>query len=123
MKNLILTVCGCILLALAAVGIFVPVLPTTPFVLVASACFSVANPRLRHWLEHNRAFGPLLLRWRTGEGLSKAHRIRAIALLWASLAISAIASHKLWVTGLLAVIGVCVTVHLLVVRRGKAKSE
>lgn len=55
--------CGVLALILAAIGVVLPGLPTTPLVLVAGACFVRASPRAHAWLLRNRTFGPLLAEW------------------------------------------------------------
>ena len=52
-------------LALGVIGIFVPVLPTTPFVLLAAGCYARASTRLHGWLLRSRAFGPMIREWET----------------------------------------------------------
>lgn len=54
---------GFLFLALAAAGVFLPVLPTTPFVLLAAACFARSSPRWHAWILANPAFGPLIRDW------------------------------------------------------------
>lgn len=61
--RLLLWACGVVALILGAVGVVVPGLPTTPFVLLAGACFVRASPRAHAWLLRNRTFGPLLREW------------------------------------------------------------
>lgn len=55
---------GFVSLGLGVVGIFLPILPTTPFVLVSAWCFSRSSPRFQSWLIHHRQFGPLIQNWR-----------------------------------------------------------
>lgn len=59
----LLWVCGVAALLLGAIGIVVPGLPTTPFVLLAGSCFVRASPRAHGWLLRNKTFGPLLREW------------------------------------------------------------
>lgn len=63
MKNLFLLLCGHVFLALGIAGAFLPVLPTTPFLLLAAFCYSRSNPRLLHWLKNHKVFGPPLNDW------------------------------------------------------------
>lgn len=116
MKRYVLIACGCILLALGAVGSLVPVLPTTPFVLLAATCFSASSPRAYQLLVRNRFFGPYIEHYRTGGGISKAAKARGIIVLWAMLIISVVASRKLWLAPILALVGIGVTIHLLLIR-------
>lgn len=59
----LLLAAGLLFLALGAVGIFLPLLPTTPFLLLAAACFSRSSRRMHAWLLQNRLFGPILREW------------------------------------------------------------
>lgn len=57
------TLLGLLLLMLAAIGVALPLLPTTPFVLLAAACFAKSSPRLHQWLLNSELFGPILADW------------------------------------------------------------
>jgi uncharacterized membrane protein YbaN (DUF454 family) len=59
----LLVTCGFVFVGLAAVGAVLPVLPTTPLLLVAAACFARSSPRFYNWLLANRVFGPLIREW------------------------------------------------------------
>jgi uncharacterized membrane protein YbaN (DUF454 family) len=116
MKRTILTVCGCLLLALGAVGIIVPVLPTTPFVLLAAGCFSASSPKAYRLLRRSRFFGPYIEHYKNGGGITKAAKARGIILLWALLVISAIVFWKPWLTPVLGAVGIGFTLHLLLIK-------
>lgn len=84
----LLLVCGWIAVGLAALGVFLPLLPTTPFLLLAVACFARSSPKGHRWLLRHRWFGPLLRAWRTGEGLPVRARVVVLLVLWTSLGLS-----------------------------------
>jgi uncharacterized membrane protein YbaN (DUF454 family) len=77
---------GVLALVVGAIGVFLPGLPTTPFVLLAGACFIRASPRAHAWLLRNRMFGPLLQEWEAHHSLPR--RIKHIALLTMALTMS-----------------------------------
>jgi uncharacterized protein len=75
----VLWVAGTFALLLGIIGIVVPGLPTTPFVLLAGACYMRASPRAHAWLLRNRTFGPILREWERHH--SVAPRVKRIALV------------------------------------------
>lgn len=72
-----LVAAGLVCLVLAAAGAILPLLPTTPLVLVAAACFARSSPRLDAWLLRHRVFGPLIREWRTHGAIPR--RVKWIA--------------------------------------------
>ena len=68
---------GWISLALGALGVILPLLPTTPFVLLAAYCFSKSSPRLHHWLLHQPHLGPMIQNWEQYGSISKRAKITA----------------------------------------------
>ena len=94
----------------------VPVLPTTPLVLAAAACFGKASPRFEGWLLRNPVFGPYIENHRNHVGVSKLHKYGAIGFLWAGLGVSAILVDTWWVLLILAVVGIAVTIHLAMLK-------
>ena len=114
--KLLLTCAGFLLLALGAVGVFLTMLPTTPFVLLAAACFGSASPRLYHWLAETRYFGPFIENYRNKTGVPAPTKATALVFLWAMLLLSMALSKKLWVTALLALVGATVTAHILLLK-------
>lgn len=75
---------GLLMTALGIVGAFLPLLPTTPFLLVAVWCFSRSSPRLEHWLLNHRTLGPPLSNWRREGAISGRTKVVAICLIIAS---------------------------------------
>jgi uncharacterized membrane protein YbaN (DUF454 family) len=67
----LLWLAGSLSLGLGIVGVVVPGLPTTPFVLLAAACYAKASPRLHGWLREHRFFGPMVRDWETHRSLSR----------------------------------------------------
>jgi len=81
---------GTLFVVLGVVGALVPVLPATPFLLLAAACYARSSRRLYGWLFTNRVFGEYLRRYRDGEGLPLASKIATLVLLWITLGVSAL---------------------------------
>lgn len=81
-QRLLWAAAGTLALAAGIVGIFLPLLPTTPFVLLAAFCFSRGSARLEAWLLAHSRFGPLIADWRA----RRAMPLRAKQLAWAMMA-------------------------------------
>lgn len=78
-KRHMLTAIGLFMVALGIIGAFLPILPTTPFLLVALACFSRSFPRLEAWLLDHPRFGPPLHNWRRSGAISGHAKAIAVA--------------------------------------------
>lgn len=79
---------GTLFVGLGLLGAVLPVLPTTPFMLLAAGCFVRASPRFYNWLLNTRAFGPLIREWRQYHAIPWKTKLTAIALMAATLTIS-----------------------------------
>jgi uncharacterized protein len=77
--RILLWIAGCLSLVLGLIGVVLPGLPTTPFVLLAAACYARASPRLHAWLLNHRWLGPMLRDWERDRSLSK--RTKTVAVL------------------------------------------
>ena len=77
----LLVACGFTFVGLAALGAVLPVLPTTPLLIVAAACFARSSPRFYRWLLANPVFGPLIREWRTTGAIPLAAKIWAVTLI------------------------------------------
>ncbi len=90
MKKGFYVVLGTLALALGFIGIFLPVIPTTPLVLLAAACYMRGSERLHGWLLESKWFGETIRTYQSGQGLRKATKVRAIGLMWIVITISAV---------------------------------
>jgi len=79
---------GFVLVAIGVVGIFLPVLPATPFLLLSAACFARGSARFYNWLLNNRTFGPTILEWRRHRSIPWRTKMMAIALMSGTLVVS-----------------------------------
>lgn len=111
-KNALLTGLGFFALGLGAVGLFLPLWPTTPFVLVSATCFS-SNPRVRARMMRIPFFKEHIENYANRRGISKKTVAISLGYLWASLLISAFLLRETWLPLLLALIGGGVTTHIL----------
>ena len=81
-------VVGCLSLALGAIGIAVPLLPTTPLILLAAFCFARSSNQLHEWLITHDVFGPLIENWRQYGAISRRAKVLSVVSMVAVLAIS-----------------------------------
>jgi uncharacterized membrane protein YbaN (DUF454 family) len=110
----LLTTAGLLCTALAVLGIFLPVLPTVPFLLLAAACFARSSERFHGWLLDHPHLGPMIHGYLDGQGIPLRAKAIAIGLLWITIPVSVLFFVALlWVKVLLILIGLCVTVYLL----------
>lgn len=100
-------------LGLGAAGIPLPLLPTTPFMLLAAYAFARASPRLHRRLLHHRVFGPPIRAWYRERAISRRAKALALLALAATLALSAVLSVPLWALALQGAVSVAVAVFLI----------
>ncbi|MGH2607532.1 MAG: YbaN family protein [Tepidiformaceae bacterium] len=112
----LLLLAGGVLVAVGAVGIFVPLLPTTIFLILAAGCFGRSSPGAYRWLTTNRLFGPVLKNYQEGGGATMRTKVGSVVFLWAGLGLAAWLVGIAWVALVLAAIGIAVTVHLVRLR-------
>lgn len=86
--RLALVVAGFACVGLGVLGIFLPVLPTTPFMLLAGACFARSSPRFHRWLLHHRTFGPIVSEWERHRAIPWRTKLWGMALMAATFAAS-----------------------------------
>ena len=108
----LLVASGSLLVALAAVGAFLPVLPTTPFLIVAAACFARSSPAFQRRLMENRVFGPYLRQWRHDRTIPRAAKRKAYGLMVASFALSIYFVDRAPLRVFLLVLGLALVVFL-----------
>ena len=104
---------GCTSLALGIIGVVLPLLPTTPFVLLAAACFARGSERFHQWLLANRTFGPMVYEWERHRSLPYRTKVTAIVLMSLTMAVSIVFFvQPLWLKIALALFGVALALWM-----------
>jgi len=113
MKRMFLVSAGFISIGLGIIGVFVPLLPTTAFMLLAAWLFSKSSPHWRLWLLNHRWFGKHIRNYTEHRGITRMVRVRSLFVLWLTLAVSAVLTGGPWyVWIILLMVGIGVTWHL-----------
>lgn len=117
-------VLGTLSVGLGIVGIVLPVLPTTPFLLLAAALYARSSEKFYYWLHHNRFFGKYLRNYQKGKGIPLRVKITAIGFLWTSILVSVIFFVDfLWAQILMLIIATVVSVHISLIGRKRRKKH
>ena len=104
---------GFLFVGIGLLGLVLPVLPTTPFILLAAACFARSSERFYRWLLEHRAFGPLVREWREHRSIPHRVKLVAIAMMAATLTVSIVFFVPAgWPQAALAVCGVLLAAWL-----------
>jgi uncharacterized membrane protein YbaN (DUF454 family) len=111
---------GFLFVGIGVIGIFLPILPTTIFLILASACFVKGSPRANEWLRNHKILGAYIKNYQDKSGLTIKAKVFNIALLWIMILSSAIFfTEELLIKILLLAIAIGVTIHLLMVKTKK----
>ena len=111
---------GILLVAIGVIGIFLPILPTTIFLILASACFIKSSPKANEWLRNHKILGMYIKNYQDKSGLTVKSKIFNITFLWIMISASAIFFTELWyIKVLLLAIAIGVTIHLLMIKTKK----
>lgn len=113
----VLIIAGTIFLVLGIIGIFLPLLPTTPFLLLAAACYARSSKRFYNWLLNNKWFGNYIKNYREGKRIPLKIKILSISFLWIAIICSTIVVVNI-LSGriVLILIAIGVTIHILSIR-------
>ena len=113
---------GTIFLGFGIIGIFLPVLPTTPFLLLAAACYARSSKRFYDWLMNNKWFGTYIKNYREGRGVPLKFKVFTISLLWITILVSVFfVINNYLIDLLLIIIAIGVTIHILTIKTYKQK--
>ncbi len=114
MKRGFFILAGTIFLALGVVGIVLPILPTTPFLLLAAACYYKGSERMHRWMLNNRWFGGYIRNYKEGRGMSLRAKVFTLSLLWVVIGYSALfIVNLILVQMILLIIAVGVSIHVI----------
>jgi len=117
LKRRLLIVTGSVAFGLGVVGIFVPILPTTPFLLLAAICYMRSSERLYNSLLRNRFIGNYVRDYLEGKGMTVRMKVCTLGLLWtAILCTAAFATDSLVLRIVLAVVLIGVTIHIILIK-------
>ena len=120
LKKHLLIIAGTVSTAIGVIGIIVPILPTTPFLLLAAACYLRSSERFYRWLLNNRLFGTYIGDYLAGRGMPLKTKVFTLLLLWIAIGISVgIGTQNLVVRIVLGLVAVGVTLHIVMIKRKK----
>ncbi|WP_276640014.1 DUF454 family protein [Siccibacter turicensis] len=112
MKRTILLITGWLAVVLATLGVVLPLLPTTPFLLLAAWCFAQSSPRFHYWLLYRSWFGSYIRHWEQYRAMPPGAKPRAIAVILLTFAVSLWLVNIMWVRILLLVILTCLLIFM-----------
>lgn len=119
LKKWLLIIAGSTSVGLGVLGIVLPLLPTTPFLLLAAACYLRSSRRLYDWLINHRVFGKIIRDYLQKKTISVRVKISSLTLMWLAISYSALfVVSILWVRILLFAIAIGVTIHILSFKSG-----
>lgn len=116
LRKYLLIFLGTLSLGLGVIGVFLPVLPTTPFLLLASFCYVRSSKRMYNWLINHKIFGAYIYCYLNYKAVPKKTKIGALIFLWTTLIVSAALVPSLHVRIFLLVVGIAVTTHLVTLK-------
>ena len=114
---------GFLAVALAIIGVFIPGLPTVPFLLVALFCFERSSKKYHDMIMNNKYFGPVLQDYYSGKGLTLSVKIKAILFLSCGMAFSIYKIQNLHARIGLALVWLGVAIHIILLKTKKTKNK
>lgn len=112
--KILLAILGSVSLALGIMGVFLPVLPTTPFLLLSAALYMRSSQRLYDWLMSHKHLGPYIKNFREHKALPLRVKVVSVTMVWATLLYCAIfVAKEWWMSAVFVAIAIGVTVHII----------
>lgn len=122
MLKIILIISGTLSLILGIIGIFLPLLPTTPFLLLSAACYAKSSKRFYDKLLGNRILGTYIKNYRVNKSLPLKIKVSSISLLWLTITVSVLFySNNIFISIILLFVAVLVTAHILSIKTAQLK--
>jgi len=103
---------GTISLGVGAIGVFVPLLPTTPLLLLSAACYLRGSKRMHHWMLNNKWFGAYIRNYKEGKGIPLRTKALIVALLWIVIGCSVYLVNLFLIQIVLVAIAAIVSIHI-----------
>ena len=122
-RKALLIFAGTLCVGLGVLGMFLPLLPTTVFLLLAAYCYSRSSERFHNWLLTNRWCGSYIKNYKSGKGISIRQKVSTTATLWLSIGFSMWVVGGLWIDLLLIAIALGVTIHLVMLKTFRAEEQ
>lgn len=122
-KEFLLITAGIIHLITGVVGIFIPMLPTTPFLLLAAYCFLRSSKHLYSWLMNHKVFGRYIRDYLEYKEIKRNAKISCLILLWVSITISVILISLIYVRILLLLVGIAISIHIMTLKGIKPRPD
>lgn len=122
-RKAVLIFLGTVCVGLGVLGMFLPLMPTTVFLLMAAYCYSRSSERFHNWLLNNRLFGSYIKNYKSGRGISMRQKVSTLTFLWASIGLSVwLLGGGFWSTLILLAVAIGVTLHLLLLKTYRPKT-
>jgi len=116
-QNKILVGSGTFFLIIGIIGIFIPILPTTPVLLLTAACYARGSKKFYNWLINNKWLGEYIKNYQDGRGIPLTVKILTITILWITISFSTIIIiSNLLIQIILIIIAIAVTIHILTIK-------
>lgn len=123
-RKALLIFAGTLCVGLGVLGMFLPLMPTTVFLLLAAYCYSRSSEKFHNWLLNNRLFGSYIRNYKSGKGISARQKLSTILTLWASIGFSLwMLNGRFWLSLLMIALALGVTVHLVMLKTYKPETE
>ncbi len=124
LKRRLLVVAGIIFTGIGIIGIVVPILPTTPFLLLATACYMRSSQRLYNWLLNNRLLGIYISSYVQGKGMPLRVKVFTLILLWITIGLSIwFVAQDILIRVILVIVAAGVTTHIVLIKNYGKKED